>query len=127
MNTLHGTPPVPGESCKLITCVMPDNGTDLELLKALRAEKNVICANSSHCYGSSILAEAKTKPGKLPEPILARLIEIVVAEQEADGVFDFVCENAGIDQTRWRYRFPVPGAVRHARTRFRRTCTRRDS
>ena len=98
MNALHGTPPVPGEACKLITCVMPDNGTDLELLKALRAEKNVICANSSHCYGSSILAEAKTKAGKLPEPIMARLIQIVVSEQEADGVFDFVCENAGIDQ-----------------------------
>jgi hypothetical protein len=98
MNALHGTPPVPGEACKLITCVMPDNGTDLELLKALRTEKNVICANSSHCYGSSILAEAKAKPGKLPEPILARLIQIVVSEQEADGVFDFVCENAVIDQ-----------------------------
>ena len=98
MNALHGTPPVPGEACKLITCVMPDNGTDLELLKALRAEKNVISANSSHCYGSSILVEAKTKPGKLPEPMMARLIQIVVSEQEADGVFDFVCENAGIDQ-----------------------------
>ena len=98
MDALHGTPPVPGEACKLITCVIPDDGSDMTLLKALRVEKSVIRANSSHCYGSSILAEAKTKPGKLPEPILARLIQILVSEEEADDVFDFVCQNAGIDQ-----------------------------
>ncbi len=98
MTALHTTPPVPGDACKLITCVIPDDGTDLTLLRALRAEKGVIRANSAHCYGNSILAVAKTRAGKLPEPILTRLVQILVSETEADDVFEFVCENADIDR-----------------------------
>jgi hypothetical protein len=97
MTAPHTTSPDPVEACKLITCVIPDNGTDMALLRALRAEKGVIRANSSNCYGSSILAEAKTRPGKLPEPTLVRLVQILVSETEADEVFEFVCENADID------------------------------
>lgn len=93
----QGVPPVPGEPCKLITAVLPDDGTDLSLMKALRAEKGVIRANSTSCLANSILAEARTRPGKLPEPILARIVEVLVPEAEADDVFEFVCHNANID------------------------------
>lgn len=89
-----------GEACKLIVCVITDTDerSDLVLLKRLRAEKNVIRAISSPCLSSSILAETKAKPGKLPEPVLARHLQILVLEEEADDVFDFVCENSGINQ-----------------------------
>jgi hypothetical protein len=90
---------VAGESCKLITCVMvdSDNRADLDLLKALRAEQGVIRASTSPCLSSSLLAEAKAKPGKLPEPAMARYVEILVGAAEADSVFEFVCQNVHID------------------------------
>ena len=97
MTTLLPMSTVHGESCKLISCVLPDDGSDMTLLKALREKREVIRANSSHCFGSSIHAVAKTKPGKLPEPILARLVQIFVATSDADGIFDFVCEICGVD------------------------------
>ena len=83
--------------CKLVTCLMPDNGTDLALLKALRDEKGIVSANSARCYSSAILADAKTKKDKLPEPVLARMVIIVVPAAAADDVFDFVCRTANID------------------------------
>lgn len=91
---------IEGEACKLIVCVITDTDerSDLALLKRLRSEKNVIRATSSPCLSSTILAEAKAKPGKLPEPVLARHLQILVSEVEADDVFDFVCKNSGIDQ-----------------------------
>lgn len=93
-------PGVPGESCKLLTCVMVDSDKrdDLDLLKALRAEKGVIRADTSPCVSISALAEAKAKPGKLPEPVLARYVEVLVCAAEADSVFEFVCQNARIDR-----------------------------
>ncbi len=91
---------IEGEACKLIVCIIMDSDKrqDLALLKRLRSEKNVIRATTAPCLSSSILVEAKTRPGKLPEPVLARHLQILVSEAEADDVFDFVCENAGIDK-----------------------------
>ena len=91
-------PPVAGEPCKRITAVIPDDGTDLILMKALRREKGIVSARSMACRGLSILAKAEAKPGKLPEPTHARAVEILVPEAEADGVFDFVCQCANIDR-----------------------------
>jgi len=90
-------PPGAGQKCKKITCIIDDDGSDMTLLAKLRKQKGVISANSSHCYGSSIHNEVRTKPGKLPQPVLARMIQIVVPESDANDVFDFVCKNAGID------------------------------
>ena len=87
-------PAVQGEACKLISVALPDDGSDLRLLKALRTEKGVLRANSVACLGSSVNAETRTKPGKLPQPIMARLVEILVPESHADDVFEFVCRLA---------------------------------
>jgi hypothetical protein len=43
----------PGEACKLITAILPDDGSDLKMLKELRREKGVIRADSMSCYASS--------------------------------------------------------------------------
>ena len=39
---------------------------------------------------------AKTKRGHLPEPILAKLITVVVSDEQADAVFDFIYSIAHI-------------------------------
>lgn len=92
------SPPVPGEPCKMISAYIADDGSDLELLRALRQEKGVVNANSLACKGLSILAKADAKPGKLPEPTLVRVVEILVPVADAEDVFDFVCRRAKIDR-----------------------------
>jgi hypothetical protein len=90
-------PGVPGEPCKLITAVVPDDDTDLALMRALRKMKGVIRANSSSRLALPVLTETKVRPGKLPEPQLARVIEVLVPEADAEAVFEFVCQHAGIE------------------------------
>ncbi len=87
----------PGEACKLITAILPDDGSDLKMLKELRREKGVIRADSMSCYASSSLAEKQTRPGKLPEPVLARLVEVLVPAADAETIFQFVCEHTDPD------------------------------
>lgn len=90
-------PGVPGEPCKLITAVVPDDGADLALMRALRKMKGVVRANSTSCLVLPVLTETKLRPGKLPEPQLARVIEVLVPETDAQDLFEFVCQHAGID------------------------------
>ena len=87
-------PDIVGERCKLICAAVLDDGTDLQILKALREEKGILRANSISCLSSSVAAESRTKPGKLPHPVMGRLVEILVAETDAEDVFDFVCRLA---------------------------------
>jgi hypothetical protein len=83
---------------KRITAVLPDDGTDLTVLKALRRELGIVTARSMACRGLSILAAAETKPGKLPEPTHACTVEVLVPAPEADDVFEFVCQRANINR-----------------------------
>ncbi len=88
---------VPGETCKMIAAVVADDGTDLKILRGLREEQGIVQAFSQPCLGSSITAETKTRHGKLPEPDMVRLVEILVPESRAGDVFDYVCAVSGID------------------------------
>jgi hypothetical protein len=87
---------VPREACKLISCVLPDDGTEKKLIRALRDEKQITRANSTSCLGLEILADARTKFGELPEPTLVRKVDVVVPEADADDLYDYIYEKAHI-------------------------------
>ena len=85
-------------SAKLITCLLADNGTDKLLMQALRSEKQIIKASSISCRGIAALQEAKSKYNQLPSPSLVKMVEVVVAEDRADELFDYIYEMAGINK-----------------------------
>jgi len=66
------------------------------LLKALRHEKQCTRAEVVSCMAMGNLADAKVKPGMLPDKYLARMVRVVVPEAEADVMFDYIYEKAGI-------------------------------
>jgi hypothetical protein len=82
--------PAPRETCKLISCVLPDDGTEKKLIRALRDDKQITRANSISCLGMAVLADARTKFGELPEPTLVRKVDIVVPEADADELYDYI-------------------------------------
>ena len=84
------------EPCKLISCVLPDDGGDKRLMRTLRDEKGVIRAHSTSCLGLAILADARTRFGELPEPALVRRVDVVVAATEADALYDYIYQQARI-------------------------------
>jgi hypothetical protein len=86
----------PREACKLISCVLPDDGTEKKLIRALRDEKQITRANSMSCLGMAVLADARTKFGELPEPTLVRKVDVVVPEADADDLYDYIYEKARI-------------------------------
>jgi len=77
-------------TAKLITCILPDNGTDKILMQALRNEKQIITASSVACRGIAILQSAHCKPDHLPESTLVRMVSIAVPVEEADALFDYI-------------------------------------
>lgn len=89
-------PGVPGGPAKLIYCVIPDDGTDKELLRTLRGQHGVTRANSIYCRGIAVLQAAEARGGKMPEPYLARLVTVVAEASEADMLFDFIYEQARV-------------------------------
>ena len=91
-----GASSVPRQACKLITCVLPDDGTEKKLIRALRDEKQITRANSTGCLGMAALADAKTKLGELPEPTLVRKVDVVVPEEQANELYDYIYEKARI-------------------------------
>ena len=89
---------LPGAPAKLITGILPDDGTDRRILQRLRDELGITRAHSVHCRGVAALQAAKAPRDKVPEAALARLLHVVVDEPQADAVFDFICAQANLDR-----------------------------
>jgi hypothetical protein len=86
------------EPSKRILVVLPDDGTERRVMKALRRDRKITRVDSVSVRAIGALQEAKTKRGRLPEPALARLVTVVVKEAEADVVFDLIYESAGMNR-----------------------------
>ena len=98
MSARHPAPHVPGGPARLISCILPDDGTERRLLAWLRDEAGVTRANSVYCRGISVLREAHTRRGKLPEPSLVRLVTVVADAEEADALFERIYDQADMNR-----------------------------
>ena len=85
--------------CKLICCVLPDDGSHRKLLEGLWQEQQIIRAEVLNCLGMDVLADAKVKPGTLPDAYLVRLVRVVVSANEADACFEYIHDKAGIGRS----------------------------
>lgn len=86
------------EPAKLITCMLPDDGTDIRLMRRLKTEKGVTRVESVACRGVHHMQRAKTRRGKLPEPTFWRLLSVIVSEEQANDVFAFIYDQARIGE-----------------------------
>ena len=90
------SPPVVSKTCKMILCVLPDDGCHAKLLKSIKEDGRTARATCQSCLGIDTLADASVRPGTLPDAYLARIVRIVVEADHADDLFEFVCEQADV-------------------------------
>ena len=86
------------ESAKLINCMLPDDGTDIRLMRQLKNEKSVTRVDSIACRGVHHLQQVKTRAAKLPEATLYRLLSVIVSEEQAEDIFAFIYHTARIGE-----------------------------
>jgi hypothetical protein len=81
---------------KLIQCVVPDDGTDKRVLEILRDRMGIVAGHSMSCRSVAMVVDVEPRRGRLPPSQLARLVQIVTTEDQADAAFDLVFATAGL-------------------------------
>jgi hypothetical protein len=89
---------------KIITCILPDEGQDMALLKALRAEKGIISANTFQCRGFGLQLRRKYKRKRHVAGYSVRVVTVVVQEDQADDLFEYIYYQVNFDR-------PCPGLI----------------
>jgi hypothetical protein len=89
---------------KLITCILPDEGQDMALLKALRTEKGVITANTFQCRGFGVQLRRRYKGKRQIAGYSVRMVTVVVEEDLADDLFEYIYYHVNFDH-------PCPGLI----------------
>ncbi len=94
---------------KLITCVLPDNGKDSELLKLLKEKRDIITANSFKCRGVT----GGTSGKKNLEVQAVRVVEVVVPAKQAEEFFEYIYDKTDMcnEDAGFMYQSDLVGAT----------------
>ena len=91
-------------SAKVITCILTDEGQDIELLNALRTEKGIITANTFQCRGFGPRLRKKYRLKRQDATYSVRVVTIVVPQDQADDLFEYIYYKVNFDH-------PCPGLI----------------
>jgi hypothetical protein len=89
---------------KIITCILPDEGQDMALLKMLRARKGIITANTFQCRGFGLRLRRRFKGRRQVAGYSVRVVTVVVQEDQADDLFEYIYYQVSFDH-------PCPGLI----------------
>lgn len=89
---------------KIITCILPDEGQDMILLKALRTEKGIISANTFQCRGFGLKLRRRYMGKHQVAGYSVRVVTVVVEEDQADDLFEYIYYTVNFDH-------PCPGLI----------------
>jgi hypothetical protein len=79
-----------------IQAILPNDGSDRRVLEGLLREKGVTRADTVPVRAVAMLTAAKTKRNRLPEPVIARLVTVIVSPNDADELFDYIYASARV-------------------------------